>query len=78
VLVPLDENGMQRPVEIVPGTDARYAQRFERIEHRTWPDGNAGGPQRACKVEDVLGEATLRHLRPLPAVEGSLDPFARE
>jgi predicted metal-dependent enzyme (double-stranded beta helix superfamily) len=55
MLVPLHEHGVQRPVEIIAGADARRLYRFERIEHRTRPDRNPRRAQGARKVEDVIG-----------------------
>ena len=62
MVVALHEHRVQRPVEIVARADAGGAHRGERIEHRAGPDRNAGGAQRARKVDDVLGELALRVL----------------
>ncbi len=67
MLVPLHEHGMQGPVKIIAGADARGLDRFERIEHRAGPDRNASGAQGTCEVDDVLREAA--RLLPLPRGE---------
>ena len=67
VLVPLHEDRVQRPVEILARADARRLDGLDRIEHRARADRQAGGPQRAGEIGDVLGEAAARS----PRGEGS-------
>src|SRR5262249_38574390 len=47
VLVPLHEHGVQRPVEVVLGADARRLHRRERVEHRARADREPSHAQRA-------------------------------
>src|SRR5262245_52115901 len=56
VLVALHEYRVQRPVEIVARADARRRHRGKRVHHRAGTDRNAGRPQRAGEVDDVLGQ----------------------
>ena len=59
MFVPLDEDGMKRPVKIVARTDMGYPKRFQGIEYRAWTDRNSRSAQCACEVEDIFGEAAL-------------------
>ncbi len=60
VLVLAHEHRMQRPVEVAAPTEARNRHGFKRIEHRAGSDRDAGSPQRAGEIHDVLGEPAGR------------------
>ncbi len=55
VFMPLDEDRLQRGVDVGAVADLDHLQRIEGIDHRTGPDRNAGGAQRAGKADDVVG-----------------------
>jgi hypothetical protein len=54
VLMLLDEDGVQRGVEVLFIPDARRADRGQRIKHRARPEGDPGLTQGAGEVDDVL------------------------
>src|SRR6185437_95273 len=56
MFVPFHEHRMQGPVKILTGADTGVLYGLQGIEHRARTDRNAGGAQRASKVEDVFGE----------------------
>src|SRR5258708_2533364 len=63
MLVALHEHRVQRPVEILARADAGGLERGQRIEHGAGADRNAGRPQRAGEVEDVLRQPSVRTRR---------------
>ena len=56
LLAPVEEDGGERPVEVVAPLDARDLERFQRVDDLVGPDREAGTAQDAREVHDVLGE----------------------
>ena len=60
VFAPVDQHGMQRPVEIVARADARREYRLDGILDRRRPDAHARLAQRAGEIDDVVGKPPVR------------------
>ena len=60
MLVALDEDGLQRGVDVGAVADLDHLQRVHRIDHRARPDRNPGRAQRAGKADDVVGDQAGR------------------
>src|SRR5260370_25229836 len=58
MVMAVDEDGLQRREYIGAVADLDHLQRVQRIDHRTRPDRNPGGAQRAGKADDVVGLLT--------------------
>jgi hypothetical protein len=56
MFMPLYENRMERPVKLILGAQASSLRRVERIKHLTWSNRQAGTPQHAGEMHDVLCE----------------------
>ena len=55
MLVALDEDRLQRGVDIGAVADLDHLQRVQGVDHRAWADRNPGRAQRAGKADDVVG-----------------------
>ena len=56
LILAVDEDRMQRPVEIVAALDAHGLHRPQRLDHPARPDGQPRGPQGAGEEHEVLEE----------------------
>ena len=59
MLVPLHEDGMKRPVEVLARADPRRLDRRNRIENRAGADRQTRGPQGPREIGDVVCEAAF-------------------
>ena len=63
MLVALDEDRLQRGVDVGAVADLDHLQRVQRIDDRAGTDGNPGRAQRAGKADDVVGHCPVGGLR---------------
>ena len=56
LVVPLHEDGVERPVEILARVDAGDLDRADRVDHRRRTDRQPGAPEHAGEMDDVVGE----------------------
>ncbi len=59
----LDANRMENPVKIIAGANARRLHRLHGIEHRARPQRQAGHPQCADEMGDVLMQSCTHGVR---------------
>ena len=60
MLVTLDEDRLQRGVDVGAVADLDHLQRIQRVDDGARSHGNAGRAQRAGKADDVVGHLARR------------------
>jgi hypothetical protein len=64
--MPLHEDGVERPIEILACPDPRRLDRRDRIDDGAGPDRQPGRPQRAPEVRNVVGQPPTLPFLTLP------------
>ena len=70
MLVALDEDRLQRGVDVGAVADLDHLQRVQRVDDGAGADRNPGGAQRAGKADDVVGHVAGRGIEVIDGGHG--------